>query len=237
MEVIRNSATRTCRRSSSSPAHLRGERARVEREIRGRCGTLCLRSAHVQRPAGRDGRVIVASQTTAAKVRREQRSDRARRLRGTGAHRASQLTKPRVQFLRLALRRERVAARFEVLQKRLDDLGRGELGAIDFRVLRARVACSRKGVTTRMLTVTSAVRGIRCEAGRVIVRHQRGRLGFTFDTAADSDNSSTCRRSAASPLPSPAAAAGHADLHGHRTGVRTQADVCPQIALREIAPA
>ena len=113
---MRNSATVTSRRSSTSRCSSRAERARVER--RGRAGSFALRDLEQLGIFEREVDVRVSrEQAAAAEAGIEQPVGDARRTSAAPAKRIGQLAEPRFELRCLSLGRERVAPRLEVLQK------------------------------------------------------------------------------------------------------------------------
>ena len=126
--VTRNSATVTSR----SPSTSRRSSAPNARASSERPGRQRRRSSHLERTVAGRRRLVGREQAAAAKVRREEPFADARRSTRDSARSASPSSRePRFQLVRLPLRGKRVAARFEVLQKRLERLGDRELRPVD----------------------------------------------------------------------------------------------------------
>ena len=200
------------------PPQLRRERARVEPEL--------LRQGvgpqDLERRGAGDGRFRDGQEPAAAEVGGQQPISQATAAIDARLQARPQLRQAGFELLRLPLIGERVVARIDVLQERLEHLGDGERGSVEVGILHA-----------------SDGRRRRQEARE----EQRGRRSHRSDRPPSwaarpaSSSSSTCSRPVARPAPAPAPPAGHAHLHVHGSRVATQPEVRAEIALGEIAAA
>ena len=127
IEVIRNSATVTSRRSSTSRLQLRRERTRASSVSRAAASSL----AHLERRAASSTCRLDRQQAPPRKPGSRSHSSTPAGRAGPARSESPSSREPRLELLRLPLRGERVASGFELLQERLQRFRDGELRPVD----------------------------------------------------------------------------------------------------------